>query len=175
MRIEAARLEPAQAAIAEAFQYLISNTDYSFIAAPPGETCCHNAILLQGDDAVIPAGVVLRRPVADGDGFVGDERIGVGAGPHGRQVDEGLERGAGLAQRLGGAVELALAIIDAAHHGEHPAVGPHGHQCRLAGPHAASGALQRLLHGALGDLLQRGLVAGAHGQRRDLAVRFTLG
>jgi hypothetical protein len=46
--IESSELEPHQASVAELFQYLISNTDYSFIAAPPGDTCCHNSILLQG-------------------------------------------------------------------------------------------------------------------------------
>jgi len=43
------QLAPEQASIAELFQFLISNTDFSFIAAPPGEICCHNAILLRDD------------------------------------------------------------------------------------------------------------------------------
>ncbi len=37
--------EPQHAAIVELFQYMVSNTDFSFIAAPPGESCCHNAVL----------------------------------------------------------------------------------------------------------------------------------
>jgi hypothetical protein len=45
------QLDPAQASIASLFQFMISNTDYSFIAAPPDETCCHNAILLKGPEA----------------------------------------------------------------------------------------------------------------------------
>ena len=50
-QIDADRLEPVQASIAELFQYLISNTDYSFIAPPPGDRCCHNAVLLEGGDS----------------------------------------------------------------------------------------------------------------------------
>lgn len=50
VRISASELEPVQASIAELYQYLVSNTDFSFIAAPPGDTCCHNAILLKGPD-----------------------------------------------------------------------------------------------------------------------------
>ncbi|MCZ6457901.1 MAG: hypothetical protein O6766_00930 [Gammaproteobacteria bacterium] len=46
MRIRATDLDPWQASIAEVFQYMISNTDYSFIAAPAGDACCHNAIIL---------------------------------------------------------------------------------------------------------------------------------
>jgi hypothetical protein len=46
--IQASELVPHQASVGELFQFLISNTDYSFIAAPPGDTCCHNAILLEG-------------------------------------------------------------------------------------------------------------------------------
>ena len=38
-------------------------------------------------------------------------------------IDDRLERGAGLAQRLRGAVELALVVGEAADHGEH-AAGP---------------------------------------------------
>lgn len=48
--IEPEQLAPAQASIASLFQFMISNTDYSFIAAPPGENCCHNAILLEGPE-----------------------------------------------------------------------------------------------------------------------------
>ena len=42
---------------------------------------------------------------------------------HGGGVDIGLERRAGLAQRPGGAVELALAVVAAADHGAHRAAG----------------------------------------------------
>ena len=47
-------------------------------------------------------------------------------------VDERLERGAGLAQRLGGAVELALVEGEAADHREH-AAGPRIHRHHGAG------------------------------------------
>lgn len=46
VRIPASELDPWQATIAEVFQYMVSNTDYSFIAAPAGEACCHNAIIV---------------------------------------------------------------------------------------------------------------------------------
>lgn len=37
--------------IGSVFQYLIGNTDFSPIKGPPGEACCHNAVLMQaGDD-----------------------------------------------------------------------------------------------------------------------------
>lgn len=49
--ISPARLEPQQAAIAELFQFVVSNTDFSFIAPPVDDVCCHNAILLGPDDA----------------------------------------------------------------------------------------------------------------------------
>ncbi len=45
-RIRTSELDPWQASVAEIFQYMVSNTDYSFIAAPAGEDCCHNAIVL---------------------------------------------------------------------------------------------------------------------------------
>jgi hypothetical protein len=50
VRIQSSELDPVQASIGELFQYLISNTDFSFLAAPPGESCCHNAILLHAQD-----------------------------------------------------------------------------------------------------------------------------
>lgn len=43
-------LEPRQASLAELHQYIVSNTDFSFIAAVEGESCCHNAVLLAGPD-----------------------------------------------------------------------------------------------------------------------------
>jgi len=44
------RLDPAQSATVALFMYLVSNTDYSFIAAAPGEGCCHNIKLLEAED-----------------------------------------------------------------------------------------------------------------------------
>lgn len=50
-RIQPSELDFRQAAIAELFQYMVSNTDFSFIDGPADEGCCHNAILLGGSDA----------------------------------------------------------------------------------------------------------------------------
>ena len=59
-------LRPDQLNLTSVFQFLIGNTDFSPIAGPPGEKCCHNYVLL-GDGA----GPIL--PVAydfDQSGFV---------------------------------------------------------------------------------------------------------
>ena len=53
-RISHSALEPGQAAIAELFQYMVSNTDFSFIAPPENDTCCHNAVLFGEDDQSDP-------------------------------------------------------------------------------------------------------------------------
>ena len=53
-RIAVSSLAPPEAALAELYQYLVSNTDFSFIAPPIDDKCCHNAILLAGH----PAGYV---------------------------------------------------------------------------------------------------------------------
>jgi hypothetical protein len=47
-------LEPSQAAIAELFQYMVSNTDFSLIAPPANDSCCHNAVLFGEDDLEPP-------------------------------------------------------------------------------------------------------------------------
>jgi hypothetical protein len=47
-------LEPSQAAIAELFQFMVSNTDFSFIAPPENDTCCHNAVLFAEDGQTPP-------------------------------------------------------------------------------------------------------------------------
>jgi hypothetical protein len=47
-------LEPGQASIAELFQYMVSNTDFSFIAPPVNDNCCHNAVLFGEDDQESP-------------------------------------------------------------------------------------------------------------------------
>ncbi|MCZ6710147.1 MAG: hypothetical protein O7B25_07280 [Gammaproteobacteria bacterium] len=43
-RVERAKLEPAAASLAELYQFLISNTDFSFIAGPANDRCCHNVV-----------------------------------------------------------------------------------------------------------------------------------
>ena len=42
-------IDPRQSAITAIFQYYVGNTDFSMVAAPPGESCCHNGILLVGE------------------------------------------------------------------------------------------------------------------------------
>ena len=69
-------------------------------------------------------------------------------------VDIGLERGAGLAQRIGRAVELAFAVVAPADHGAHRAVGIHQHGGRLLGVIFAAVLAQRILDRLLGVLLQ---------------------
>jgi hypothetical protein len=46
-------LDPGQAAIAAVFEYMIGNTDFSMVAGPANEGCCHNGILLRRDDGRI--------------------------------------------------------------------------------------------------------------------------
>lgn len=54
-RIDHGRLEPMHASLMDLFQFMIGNTDYSFIAAAPGESCCHNATLMENADGrVLP-------------------------------------------------------------------------------------------------------------------------
>jgi len=45
-RISVDSLDRAQTTLAEVFQFMVSNTDFSFIAPPEGDACCHNAVLL---------------------------------------------------------------------------------------------------------------------------------
>ncbi|EED31731.1 hypothetical protein NOR53_3038 [gamma proteobacterium NOR5-3] len=53
IKADKARLDPDRSALVALFMYLVSNTDYSFIAAAPGETCCHNIKLLEAEDGVL--------------------------------------------------------------------------------------------------------------------------
>ena len=72
---------------------------------------------------VVAAVVVARRPrcptrtLVDGQRRIENEAGGRVAAVQGRCIDDGLERGAGLAPGLGDAVELVLAEREAAHHG----------------------------------------------------------
>lgn len=52
--IDVASLEPDQAALVTLFQYVVANPDFSIIAAPPGDECCHNAKLLVDGDVYYP-------------------------------------------------------------------------------------------------------------------------
>lgn len=47
-----AQLAAEQAALVGLFQYIIANPDYSIIAAPPGDDCCHNGKLLAREDGL---------------------------------------------------------------------------------------------------------------------------
>ena len=65
-RAEKGRLHPQQSAVVSLYMYLLSNTDYSLIAAAPGEGCCHNIKLLVDD-----AGTLFPVPYDyDSTGFV---------------------------------------------------------------------------------------------------------
>jgi len=43
--------DPAYAALTSMFQFLIGNTDWSVVKAPPGDNCCHNGRVLSAPDA----------------------------------------------------------------------------------------------------------------------------
>jgi hypothetical protein len=48
-------LRPDQLNLTSVFAYMIGNTDFSPIAGPPGEACCHNYVLFGGDgDPIVP-------------------------------------------------------------------------------------------------------------------------
>src|SRR5260370_37983787 len=80
----------------------------------------------EGDLAAIGALVVARLPIADANRLIDEAVRGHDAALESGEIDEGLEGGARLAQRLGRAVELALAVAAPAHHGAQRAVGRHG-------------------------------------------------
>jgi len=49
------RLDARQGALVAVFEYLIGNTDFSLIAGPAGDDCCHNVVLYGvGDDDILP-------------------------------------------------------------------------------------------------------------------------
>ena len=50
MRADKALLDQDRSALVALFMYLVSNTDYSFVAAAPGDNCCHNIKLLESQD-----------------------------------------------------------------------------------------------------------------------------
>jgi hypothetical protein len=55
IRVDAKKLAPAAATLAELYQLLISNADFSFIRGPANDSCCHNAVLFAGQAGeVIP-------------------------------------------------------------------------------------------------------------------------
>jgi hypothetical protein len=52
-RIEPARYDPTTLALVEMFQFFIGNTDWSAVAGPPGEQCCHNVVPYARADGVL--------------------------------------------------------------------------------------------------------------------------
>ena len=46
-------LDAAHTNLASVYQYLIGNTDFSPIKGPPGESCCHNYVLMRNDGTQI--------------------------------------------------------------------------------------------------------------------------
>ncbi|MEO7240578.1 MAG: hypothetical protein ABIW16_04190 [Sphingomicrobium sp.] len=53
-RIAQASLSPADAARFAVFEYMISNFDWSMVAGPRGDVCCHNGRLLQRGVTYVP-------------------------------------------------------------------------------------------------------------------------
>ena len=81
-----------------------------------------------------------------------------------RRIDEGLERGARLAQAAGGAVELALAVIPPADDGAHGAVHVHDDDRALAGLILAAVLAQHVFQRLLRVALERGVEGRLHDQ-----------
>lgn len=46
------KLEPVQTNRIEMFEFMIGNTDFSLRLGPPGESCCHNAVVMLGTDGL---------------------------------------------------------------------------------------------------------------------------
>src|SRR5262249_28068037 len=83
------------------------------------------------DPAGKTSAIVARAPVAETDRRVDDNRIwGESVGERGR-IDVRLERRAGLAQRVGRAVELARSVVPTADDRTHAAVEIGEHRGRL--------------------------------------------
>ncbi len=97
--------------------------------------------------------VVLRRPAADRHRRIIDDRGRLEAGLERREIDEGLERRARLAQRIGGAVELARLVILAADDRPDRSVRRHRDERRLCRSIGRRLLLELLVDDLLGDLL----------------------
>lgn len=52
-RTSVSALDAAHTNLTSVYQYLIGNTDFSPVKGPPGVPCCHNYVLLKGDDRSI--------------------------------------------------------------------------------------------------------------------------
>jgi hypothetical protein len=115
--------------------------------------------LAQGQEVLVGGVVILRCPVARLEGLVADQGAAPAALFDERRVDEGLERGAGLAVGLGGVVELSTREVEASHQGAHrSAGGVQGHHRALG----LRGLRQAPLRGlALGSGVQQSQQAAA--------------
>ena len=134
---------------------------------------------LQGDRTQVFVLEVPRLPVADLDRLVDHRIAGLAAGVHGGEIDERLERRAGLALGLGGAVELAVGVGRAADVGADAALAVQGDQRALLHPLVRVGGdagahrrlrrrLQRQIEGGVDHQVLGGLMAD---QRQHLGVQ----
>lgn len=88
-RADKSRLDENQSVLVSLFMYLVANTDYSMVAAKPGEDCCHNIKVLE--DA---SGALYPIPYDfDSTGFVGASYAEVSAGIEQRSVKQRIYRG----------------------------------------------------------------------------------
>ncbi|MEJ2089977.1 MAG: hypothetical protein P8Y69_16185 [Gammaproteobacteria bacterium] len=51
-QIPTSTLDPEQASIAELFQFMVSNTDFSLIGPPENDVCCHNTVLFDAGNGM---------------------------------------------------------------------------------------------------------------------------
>ena len=117
--------------------------------------------------AGIAAAVVLRRPVAPADRPVGYHRFRRQALLHRGRIGIDLERRARLPQRLGGAVELAGAVVAAADDGPHGAVVLQHHDGAFRDAVVLAVLAQVEFQRFLGGLLQVEVDGGARHHRVD--------
>lgn len=83
------RLDSTQSALVAMYMYFLSNTDYSMIAAPPGEGCCHNVKVLESEDkSLFPIPYDF-----DSTGFVNAPYAEPSAGLNQRNVRQRMYRG----------------------------------------------------------------------------------
>src|SRR4026207_2124724 len=125
-----------------------------------------------GRAELLPA-LVFRRPVAELHRLVDLDRIGRCALLDGGEIDEGLERRAGLALRLDGAVELAFDVGPAADHGLDLAEAVHGAAGALAAIQLGALMLEVAAHRALRRSLELAVDCGLDDDRlADLADKI---
>src|SRR5262249_26538974 len=108
------------------------------------------------------ATVVSGTPIADTDGRVDHDRSWLETMHERGGIDVGLERGTGLAQRVRGAIELALAVVAPADHGAHRTVSVHQHGGALTRAILAAILPQRVFDRLFGVFLQVDVKREAH-------------